>query len=134
MEVPRIKPSRRPNKSDGAVVRGNIKCHGLTQDELGVGNVPGVSFPELKQAPNSGRRSTSETAHLAHSSFSPGWSEFHAVLLLRGFLSDQLGDVALFVNSLSVLIDLALFKLYGFFTDDALRTPLVFGYIFGWLN
>ena len=54
--------------------------------------------------------------------------------LIRGFLFDQLGDVALFVNSLSVLIDLALFKLYGFFTDDALWTPLAFGYIFGWLN
>jgi len=54
--------------------------------------------------------------------------------LLRGFLSDQLGDVALFVNSLSVLIDLALFKLYGFLTDDALWTLLAFGYIFGWLN
>jgi hypothetical protein len=61
-------------------------------------------------------------------------SEFYVVLLLRGFLSNQPEDVGRFVNSLSVLIDLALFKLYGFFTDDALWTPLAFGYIFGSLN
>jgi hypothetical protein len=53
---------------------------------------------------------------------------------LGGFLSNELGNVALFVNGLSVLIDLAFFKLYGFFTHDALWTPLAFGYIFGSLN
>jgi hypothetical protein len=46
-------------------------------------------------------------------------------------LLSELGNVALFVNSLSVLIGLALFKLHGFFTNDALGTPLAFGNLFG---
>jgi hypothetical protein len=50
---------------------------------------------------------------------------------LCGFLSNELGDVALFVNGLSVLIGLALLKLHGLFADDALWSPLAFGYMFG---
>jgi hypothetical protein len=64
---------------------------------------------------------------------SRGDSEFHAVLL-GGFLFNELGNVTLFVNGLSALIGLALFKLYGFSTDDALWTPLAFGYKFGSLK
>jgi hypothetical protein len=56
---------------------------------------------------------------------------FMPVFLLCGFLSNDLGDVALFVNGLSVLIGLALLKLHGLFADDALWSPLAFGYMFG---
>ena len=95
------------------------------------------------RAGDSGRGSTSENANLAHFDFcAPGGrrkrvkgdSHSHAVLLLRGFLSDQLGDVALFVNGLSMLIGLAFFKLHGFSTDDALWTPLGSGYMLASLN
>ena len=55
-------------------------------------------------------------------------------MLRRVFLSNQLGDVALLVNGLSMLIGLALFEHNGFFTDDALWTPLPFGNMFGKLN
>jgi len=53
---------------------------------------------------------------------------------LGGVLSNELGNVALFVNGLSALIGLALFKLHGFSTDDALWTPLAFGYLLGSLK
>ena len=50
------------------------------------------------------------------------------------FFTNELGNVALFVNGLSALIGLALFKLHGFSTDDALWTPLASGYRFGLLK
>jgi hypothetical protein len=53
---------------------------------------------------------------------------------LGGFLSNELGNVAFFVNGLSVLIGLALFKLHGFSANDAPWTPLAFGNMFGSLN
>lgn len=44
---------------------------------------------------------------------------------LDGLFSDDLENVALFVNGSSVLIGLALFKLHEFSADDTLWTPLV---------
>ena len=55
-------------------------------------------------------------------------------MFLGGSVSNELGNVALFVNGLSALIGLALFKRHGFSTDDALWTPLAFGYMFGSLK
>jgi len=49
--------------------------------------------------------------------------------------SRELEDVALFVNGLPVLIHFTLFQRHGFFTDDALGTPLALGLNMGhWIT
>src|SRR6202521_150334 len=50
------------------------------------------------------------------------------------FISEEVGDVAFFMHALPVLIGMALFKLHGFSTDDALGAPLTFENLFESLN
>jgi hypothetical protein len=72
-----------------------------------------------------------------HSVLSEKWVRSRALTLFnvkRIRLPGQLRDIAVFVYRLSILVDLTLFKLHGFSTDDALWEPLTFGRLFGPLN